>query len=132
MVRRWHREPVRYAPPSPRVILPKKRDSADCYRRSSVCGSAWHRSSSGRSRPAEVREKARGVCVARWYDPGTGELTSVDPDLAETGQPYAYAGDDPVNMGDPSAFPLVLSRQSPFRRAATVIATTTLCSSLTG
>jgi hypothetical protein len=27
---------------------------------------------------------------------------SVDPDLAETGQPYSYAGDDPVNEGDPS------------------------------
>jgi len=27
---------------------------------------------------------------------------SVDPDLAETDQPYAYAGDDPVNGADPS------------------------------
>jgi hypothetical protein len=27
---------------------------------------------------------------------------SVDPDLAETDQPYAYAGDDPVNESDPS------------------------------
>ena len=36
------------------------------------------------------------------YDPGTGEFMSVDPDLAETDQPYAYAGDDPVNEGDPS------------------------------
>jgi len=27
---------------------------------------------------------------------------SVDPDLAETDQPYAYAGDDPVNTSDPS------------------------------
>jgi hypothetical protein len=25
----------------------------------------------------------------------------VDPDVAETGQPYAYAGDDPVNESDP-------------------------------
>jgi RHS repeat-associated protein len=39
---------------------------------------------------------------ARWYAPSTGEFTSVDPALAETGQPYAYAGDDPVNEGDPS------------------------------
>jgi RHS repeat-associated protein len=39
---------------------------------------------------------------ARWYDPGTAEFTSVDPDVAETGQPYVYAGDDPVNEGDPS------------------------------
>jgi hypothetical protein len=27
---------------------------------------------------------------------------SVDPALAQTDQPYAYAGDDPVNEGDPS------------------------------
>jgi RHS repeat-associated protein len=39
---------------------------------------------------------------ARWYEPGIGEFTSVDPDLAETGQPYQYAGDDPVNENDPS------------------------------
>ena len=39
---------------------------------------------------------------ARWYAPGTGEFTSVDPALAETGQPYEYAGDDPVNGWDPS------------------------------
>ncbi|HUC14766.1 MAG TPA: hypothetical protein VMS00_09975, partial [Acidimicrobiales bacterium] len=32
---------------------------------------------------------------------------SVDPDLAETGQPFAYAGDDPVNEGDPSGMLLV-------------------------
>ena len=39
---------------------------------------------------------------ARWYDPGTGQFMSVDPDLAETDEPYAYAGDDPVNEGDPT------------------------------
>ncbi len=32
---------------------------------------------------------------------------SVDPDLAETDQPYAYAGDDPVNNSDPSGQLLV-------------------------
>ena len=45
---------------------------------------------------------ARGVCVARWYDPNTSEFMTVDPELAETGQPYAFAGDDPVNETDPS------------------------------
>jgi hypothetical protein len=58
--------------------------------------------SSERSSTSRVRRNARGVCVARWYDPGTGEFMSVDPDLAETDQPYAYASDDPVNEGDPS------------------------------
>jgi RHS repeat-associated protein len=39
---------------------------------------------------------------ARWYDPGTGQFVSVDPDFAETDQPYVYAGDDPANKTDPS------------------------------
>jgi hypothetical protein len=62
----------------------------------------WQRPSSGRPRTVELRQKARGVCVARWYDPGTGQFTTVDPDLAETDQPYAYAGDDPVDESDPT------------------------------
>jgi RHS repeat-associated protein len=65
-------------------------------------GPTWHRPSSGRPFTSEVHENARGVCVARWYDPGTGEFVSVDPDVVETGQPYAYAGDDPVNEADPT------------------------------
>jgi RHS repeat-associated protein len=39
---------------------------------------------------------------ARWYEPGTGTFTSVDPDVATTDQAYEFAGDDPVNGGDPS------------------------------
>jgi RHS repeat-associated protein len=39
---------------------------------------------------------------ARWYDPATATFTSADPLVSQTGQPYAYAGDDPVNNGDPS------------------------------
>jgi RHS repeat-associated protein len=39
---------------------------------------------------------------ARWYDPGTATFTSVDPMVSQTGQAYAYAGDDPVNGSDPS------------------------------
>jgi RHS repeat-associated protein len=39
---------------------------------------------------------------ARWYQPGTGTLLGGDPELDTTGQAYAYAGDDPVNGGDPS------------------------------
>jgi RHS repeat-associated protein len=64
--------------------------------------SVLHWSSSERRLTVEVRENARGVCVARWYDPGTGQFISVDPDLAETNQPYAYVGDDPVNRTDPT------------------------------
>ena len=39
--------------------------------------------------------------VGRYYDPGTDQFLSVDPDLAETGQPYAFTGDDPLNATDP-------------------------------
>ena len=39
--------------------------------------------------------------VGRYYDPGTGQFLNVDPLVDETGQPYAYTGDDPVNGVDP-------------------------------
>jgi RHS repeat-associated protein len=38
----------------------------------------------------------------RWYDPTTGQFISVDPLEAQTGQPYSYADDDPINETDPS------------------------------
>jgi RHS repeat-associated protein len=41
------------------------------------------------------------LSVDRYYDPGTGQFLSVDPLVDETGQPYAYTGDDPVNEVDP-------------------------------
>jgi RHS repeat-associated protein len=40
--------------------------------------------------------------IGRYYDPATGQFLSVDPLVDETGQPYAYTGDDPVNRVDPS------------------------------
>jgi RHS repeat-associated protein len=39
--------------------------------------------------------------VGRYYDPATGRFLTVDPDVAETGEPYIYTGDDPVNGVDP-------------------------------
>jgi len=39
---------------------------------------------------------------ARYYDPVTGQFLSRDPLASRTSQPYAYAGDNPVNAGDPS------------------------------
>ena len=38
----------------------------------------------------------------------TGQLLSVDPALAVTGDPYGYAGQDPVNNSDPSGLWCVL------------------------
>ncbi len=39
---------------------------------------------------------------ARWYESQTGEFISRDPDFASTDTAYTYAGDDPVNGGDPT------------------------------
>ncbi len=39
--------------------------------------------------------------INRWYDPTTAQFTTVDPAVAATGTPYAYAGNDPVNGSDP-------------------------------
>jgi hypothetical protein len=39
---------------------------------------------------------ARERRVDRYYDPSTDQFLSVDPDVAETGQPYAFTGDDPI------------------------------------
>lgn len=47
-------------------------------------------------------KNASASWVARWYEPSTGTFTTVDPMLSQTGQPYSYAGDDPVNESDPS------------------------------
>jgi RHS repeat-associated protein len=38
---------------------------------------------------------------ARWYDPGTGQFDSLDPEYLQTDAAYSYAGDNPVNEWDP-------------------------------
>jgi RHS repeat-associated protein len=40
--------------------------------------------------------------IDRYYDPATGQFISVDPDVSQTGEPYAYTGGDPVNEVDPT------------------------------
>ena len=35
--------------------------------------------------------------LGRYYDPSTDQFLSVDPDVADTGQAYAFTGDDPLN-----------------------------------
>ena len=39
--------------------------------------------------------------INRYYDPTTDQFLSVDPDVAETGQPYTFSGGDPLNASDP-------------------------------
>jgi RHS repeat-associated protein len=46
----------------------------------------------------------------RTYDPTTAQFLSIDPLEAITHEPYSYAGDNPVNSGDP----LGLSNWNPF------------------
>ena len=40
--------------------------------------------------------------INRYYNPAVGQFISVDPLQSETGQPYEYAGDDPLNGSDPA------------------------------
>jgi RHS repeat-associated protein len=39
---------------------------------------------------------------ARYYDPATGQLISIDPMAGSTRTPYSYVGGDPVNFVDPT------------------------------
>ena len=48
---------------------------------------------------------------ARWYDPATGQFTSIDALVAITGQPYSYAGGNPVNASDPTGMNWLFSVQ---------------------
>ncbi len=54
---------------------------------------------------------------AREYDPTTAQFLSVDPFEVVSGEPYSYAGDDPLAFGDPSGDGLVSFLES---AAATV------------
>jgi RHS repeat-associated protein len=38
----------------------------------------------------------------RYYDPATGQFTSLDPEVDQTLQPFDYAGDNPVSATDPT------------------------------
>jgi hypothetical protein len=63
---------------------------------------ARQRRSSERLCRSKVRQNAREVCVARWYDPATGEFLSVDPDFNATLDAYGYADESPLDGTDPS------------------------------
>jgi RHS repeat-associated protein len=62
--------------------------------------------------------------INRYYDPSTAQFISIDPEVAETGQPYAYTADDPLNRTDPLGlesqlakfYQALLGRQQTFYR----------------
>jgi hypothetical protein len=39
--------------------------------------------------------------INRYYDPTTDQFLSIDPDVAQTDQPYVFTNDDPLNAEDP-------------------------------
>jgi RHS repeat-associated protein len=52
----------------------------------------------------QYRNESTGLIYLRKrvYDPKTAQFLSVDPLVAETGETYGYAGQSPVNGGDPT------------------------------
>lgn len=44
---------------------------------------------------------------ARYYDPETNRFLTRDTLVSSTGEPYGYAGSDPVNARDPTPVPSV-------------------------
>lgn len=55
---------------------------------------------------------------ARYYDPATGQFLSRDPLTGITGQPYAYAGNEPTDLVDPAGLFPSLQSISDFVAAA--------------
>jgi RHS repeat-associated protein len=62
--------------------------------------------------------------INRYYDPATGQFTSVDPDVTQTLDPYGYADGNPVTNTDPSGLLFLLGGggSSAHYSAATVVA----------
>jgi hypothetical protein len=78
---------------------------------------------STRSHACITRERR----VGRYYDPFTEQFLSVDPDVAETGQPYEFTGDDPLNATDPLGLRLkkkTLGRNTQYLASDGIVATT--------
>jgi len=57
---------------------------------------------------------------ARVYDPATAQFLSVDPLGAISGEPYSYAGDNPINETDPSGLLFGIGLPSPAEAAEAV------------
>ncbi len=73
----------------------------------STYGTQTNTSSSGPATPFGFQggyTDATGLIylINRYYDSNTAQFISVDPLVAKTGQPYAFAGDNPLNARDPN------------------------------
>jgi len=66
------------------------------------CLAGLHRPRSAAANYDASSALASEAGVARWYDPSTAQFMSLDPLVAETGQPYGYANENPVNQADPT------------------------------
>jgi RHS repeat-associated protein len=53
--------------------------------------------------------------INRYYSPATGQFISIDPDLSQTLQPYAYTDGDPVTDTDPSGLEDILGNHDTCR-----------------
>jgi len=51
---------------------------------------------------------ASTISIDRYYDPMTDSFISVDPDVKETDQPYAFVNDDPLNFEDPMGLCIIV------------------------
>lgn len=79
----------------------KRASRSAVFCRCPTVDSPQRKPSSDAVRPPCTATRAIGGRVGRYYDPATDQFLSVDPDLAETGQPYAFTADDPLNSTDP-------------------------------
>ncbi len=52
---------------------------------------------------------------ARYYDPTTAQFLTIDPLVSQTNDPYGYAGNNPVNFGDPRGLSKCEVGLNPFR-----------------
>lgn len=71
-------------------------------------GAVWKRTGTTTSKmgfAGQFRMNAEHQLIylrGRVYDPATAQFLTVDPAVAETGEPYGYAAENPVNEVDPS------------------------------
>jgi RHS repeat-associated protein len=90
---------VRSWPPNEVPIASDRTADADRQR---VFLAAYFASASRWRKPhASSSEPGGSSSVNRYYDPSSDQFLSIDPEVAKTGEPYAFTGDDPLNAADP-------------------------------